>query len=171
MERGRDAPLVTVTCQKWHCVSLSASCVSQEKKANQSLCQELAAEREKVARAEEKLVQGASVEAALQVMYMACTHAGMHQPNTCTPQACINPTRVHRRHASTQHVYTAGIGTPSSVGYTQPLLYHGHAVHVHMYVHVYMPTQILICAGALKCICAMCVMLIFCHLCRRLRTV
>ena len=101
MERGRDAPLVTVTCQKWHCVSLSASCVSQEKKANQSLCQELAAEREKVARAEEKLVQGASVEAALQVMYMACTHAGMHQPNTCTPQACINPTRVHRRHRYT----------------------------------------------------------------------
>lgn len=40
--------------------------LTQEKKANQSLCQELAAEREKVARAEEKLVQGASVEAALQ---------------------------------------------------------------------------------------------------------
>lgn len=41
--------------------------MAQEKKANQSLCRELEAERENLAKAETKLVQGAGVEAALRV--------------------------------------------------------------------------------------------------------
>ena len=55
--------------------------MAQEKKANQSLCQELAAERENVTRAEEKLVQGTGMEAALRVQLAhAGVHACMHQP-------------------------------------------------------------------------------------------